>query len=411
MSVIYKALRSIESEDGVDNLGFDSGSVKSHGGDSRSISPVVLLVSIAVLAISGVAAGFAWQWSSYNNASVDVPKHSMEIGKKSLATEAAFASKIILANNTQRLDTVNLKSGFAQKDGVSIEPVSLQSSVTKIEKQISASSEQDVVENDSGGVKTELTFQPKQLSDDKNAVRSSVLLSKVLAEFEQPVEAKVSAVSAVATPSEFPSITPIRSQPIMTPETSGSIRVSINGQPAIGSLQDSNVGVIAVASNGTVNSLVEPGIIPVSRHKKDPIFYTAEIQMARQRPTVRTTGIQDTQRIRILRINLDRALQNRDQQEIRAVLMHLQSMVGIDSSYMLKIRAYVQVALGGDMEYAIDLLRQVLVRNPRDKDATMNMAVAESNLGRTDSARIRLGRLAAQYPDDEQLITLINSIP
>ena len=421
MSVIYKALRSIESDGGVDDSGFNSSSAEQQKGSNRSGSQVVfVLVSIGVLVISGVSAGFAWQWSTYNESNQPVASVAVITEKSSVERQDDFATKIISINEpVSSVDSVNLKSSFAQKDGVSavVDTASLNTleetkqpveDILKINKDIIASTQKQ------GGIKqSDLKFQPVSIDESNNALKSSALLSKVLAEFKQSVEPTVATVAIVKQAETQPTqqLTQNNQVTNVPPVSSEKIFISLAGQAVPESLPNMDVGVIKVASNGTVNSFVEQEIKPLTRNKKDPIFYSAEIQTARQRPVVRTTGTQDTNRIRILRINLDRALQNRDQQEIRAVLMHLQSMVGIDSSYMLKIRAYVQVALGGDMEYAIDLLRQVLVRNPRDKDASMNMAVAEISLGRNESARDRLNRLSAQYPDDAQIITLLNSIP
>lgn len=117
-----------------------------------------------------------------------------------------------------------------------------------------------------------------------------------------------------------------------------------------------------------------------------------------------------TRRVRMLNANLQRALKTRDPVEIDRILGELETLVGPDSSYMLKMRAFTQLTLGGDTEHAMNLLREVLVRDPGDEDAVLNMAVAEIGIGEVAEARARLEALAVAHPGDERIDKLLRSV-
>lgn len=117
-----------------------------------------------------------------------------------------------------------------------------------------------------------------------------------------------------------------------------------------------------------------------------------------------------TRRVRMLNANLQRALKTRDSVEIDRILGEMESLVGPDSSYMLKMRAFTQLTLGGDTEHAMNLLREVLVRDPGDEDAVLNMAVAEIGIGEVAEARARLQALAVAHPGDKRIDKLLRSI-
>ncbi|MGA8259835.1 MAG: tetratricopeptide repeat protein [Arenicellales bacterium] len=118
----------------------------------------------------------------------------------------------------------------------------------------------------------------------------------------------------------------------------------------------------------------------------------------------------NTQRIRLLNSDLSQAIERHDKDAVSRILSQMQELVGKDSTYMLKVRAFTQLSLGGNSEQAMGLLRQVLARNPDDRDAAFNMAIAEINLGRVAAARDRLEVLAASHPGDRQVGELLRSI-
>jgi hypothetical protein len=117
-----------------------------------------------------------------------------------------------------------------------------------------------------------------------------------------------------------------------------------------------------------------------------------------------------TQRIRLLNSELSQAIDGHDKGRVEDILQQLERLVGGDSTYMLKVRAFTQLALGGDSEHAMNLLREVLARDPDDRDASFNMAIAEINLGKVDQARDRLETLAASHPGDTQVGQLLRSV-
>lgn len=121
-------------------------------------------------------------------------------------------------------------------------------------------------------------------------------------------------------------------------------------------------------------------------------------------------NVDHTRRVRMLNATLQRALKSRDPDEVARILRELEMLVGPDSSYMLKMRAFTQLTLGGDTEHAMNLLREVLVRDPGDEDAVLNMAVAEIGIGEVAEARARLEALAIARPGDDRIDKLLRSI-
>ena len=87
----------------------------------------------------------------------------------------------------------------------------------------------------------------------------------------------------------------------------------------------------------------------------------------------------------------------------------LEAKAGANSSYVLNMRAYVELVRG---EYAAveTLLGVVLARDEADVHAGLNMAVAESRTGRLQQARERLARLALEHPDDDRVGALLQSL-
>lgn len=117
-----------------------------------------------------------------------------------------------------------------------------------------------------------------------------------------------------------------------------------------------------------------------------------------------------TRRVRLLNANLSRAIKQHELDEVGRIVDEMESILGADSVYMMKIRAFTQLSTGGDSEHAMRILREVLVREPGDKEAALNMAVAEINLGETSEARQRLELLAAAHPDEPAIRTLLRSL-
>jgi hypothetical protein len=78
---------------------------------------------------------------------------------------------------------------------------------------------------------------------------------------------------------------------------------------------------------------------------------------------------------------------------------------GKEHPYLLKLRAY-RCLQAGDFTAAERLLGQVLVLDPSDRDANVNMVVVEAHTGRIDAARRRVARLTELYPEDETLAAM-----
>jgi len=131
-----------------------------------------------------------------------------------------------------------------------------------------------------------------------------------------------------------------------------------------------------------------------------------------QRPYSEVAVVDDarTSQVHALNAELNRAIRKRDLDRIDQTLNNLAILVGHGSAYMLKLRAFTELAIGGDNEYAMELLQKVLASDPNDHEAGINLAVAEINLGEMSSARQRLESLAAANPTDVRIDKLLRSI-
>ena len=81
------------------------------------------------------------------------------------------------------------------------------------------------------------------------------------------------------------------------------------------------------------------------------------------------------------------------------LLSQLVAIKGPDHLFVLKLNAYWCVQQGR-MQKARELLTQVLVRRPDDREAGLNMAVVDIQDGRQAAARRRLEHLHELYPED-----------
>jgi len=141
-----------------------------------------------------------------------------------------------------------------------------------------------------------------------------------------------------------------------------------------------------------------------------PAADRAPVIATRRAPSAGAVLPDHTRRVRRLNAELGRAIQRRDRDEVARILAALQRLLDADSVYMLKVRAFTQLAIGEDIDTAMRLLREVLLREPGDRDAAVNMAVAEINLGETGAARRRLAGLAAAHPGDADIRRLLRSL-
>jgi len=89
----------------------------------------------------------------------------------------------------------------------------------------------------------------------------------------------------------------------------------------------------------------------------------------------------------------------------------LSNMAGADSAIVLKTRAYRHlVEDDGQDRVAMQLLDEVLIRDPSDLDASLNLALLEIRSGLAGDARRRLDELARAHPDDPRVLSMLASI-
>ena len=77
----------------------------------------------------------------------------------------------------------------------------------------------------------------------------------------------------------------------------------------------------------------------------------------------------------------------------------LEALATPDSLTLLRARAYWALTQR-HMTQAMELYRSVLVRVPDDRDAMLNLAVAEWQVGQKSDALVRIETLAKRFPDD-----------
>ena len=85
--------------------------------------------------------------------------------------------------------------------------------------------------------------------------------------------------------------------------------------------------------------------------------------------------------------------------EAKQKLEALEALATPDSLTLLRARAYWALTQG-HMTQAMELYRSVLVRVPDDRDAMLNLAVAEWQVGQKSDALVRIETLAKRFPDD-----------
>jgi Flp pilus assembly protein TadD len=102
---------------------------------------------------------------------------------------------------------------------------------------------------------------------------------------------------------------------------------------------------------------------------------------------------------------LQTAVVRGDAQTADRLLDEFATVKGQGHPYLAKIKAY-RLLLAGEYGAAEPLLMQVLAQDEMDRDAQMNMAVVEANTGRQDSARRRVARLVARFPEDETIAAM-----
>jgi hypothetical protein len=127
------------------------------------------------------------------------------------------------------------------------------------------------------------------------------------------------------------------------------------------------------------------------------------------RQRAQTESRERRRRIERLASDLTRAAHAGDESESERLLRAMEGIAGGNSSYVLNMRAYVEL-LRGEYTAVETLLAVVLARDETDVDAGLNMAIAESRTGRLSQARERLARLVLEHPEDDRVDTLLRSL-
>lgn len=114
-----------------------------------------------------------------------------------------------------------------------------------------------------------------------------------------------------------------------------------------------------------------------------------------------------TQPLRIERLTsrLRGAVGRGDAAEAERTLAEVERLKGKNHPFALNLRAYWLMSRE-EFAAAEPLLQEILRRRPDDRDAAINLVVAELRTGRRDAARARFSTLASLYPDDPRLAAL-----
>lgn len=215
----------------------------------------------------------------------------------------------------------------------------------------------------------------------------------------QPTAPATSASDASSGSTEIP-------ETISTYQTAAIQQVESDGEPALGSQQPA----------GTGSSTESLGDTPATREAlaagEEGVAGTRESATTRVAASINAvTAIAGRmQRMQLLKSELRLAVSERDKKGVAAIIRKMQELLGSDSLYLLKARASAELSLGGDSGQVKSLLQAVLARDPGDKEARVNMAKVEINLGEIAAATGRLEALADEYPEDRRINELLDSI-
>jgi hypothetical protein len=91
------------------------------------------------------------------------------------------------------------------------------------------------------------------------------------------------------------------------------------------------------------------------------------------------------------------------------MLQQLESIKGKENPYVLKLRAFWCLEKG-DYDRALPLLEMVTGKNAKDLEAGLNLAVLEIQTNRLQAARNRLLRLSQIYPENNQVVDLLEQV-
>lgn len=435
MSVVFKALRAIESRDGRGRR--DTPEVRvAEGASTTGAVPLLLGIATLALLVAAVILGF--------NGIEEQPRARpiVEAKPDSARTNPGYDS-VIVANSTTAGGRGELDDSRSREAGVSHNGTG-----RRTDSSGNAITETGVLALEEPAATTRMVFQPaadKGPATTLAATGSWQDLRRVSASIAGPAQSDAAATAAPKQrlggeprPSVTQAWTETEAMAVRDPEPlagpgreeTSVVVPDIAAKPSMsvdavgGPLEDEEtvatdeLSLAAVATPelqpAPTAEPTRPGPIESPRVDTPPRPDTgngdAGFYQEERIGQVSVTRVGDAERMRLLNQRLAAAITHRNEQQINSILVAMVHVVGIDSVFMLKTRAFTQLALDGDAGLAMNLLQQVLARDPTDVDAAINMAVAEIKLGYREQARRRLHNLASAAPHDVRVEGLLRSI-
>ena len=103
------------------------------------------------------------------------------------------------------------------------------------------------------------------------------------------------------------------------------------------------------------------------------------------------------------------AIAQNNVQEVKTGFHRLESVMGSDSLFLVKMRGYWSLKRG-KLEEAGRYFNKVLSLKPQDMDAQLNMVIVEMRSNYQEAAKERLEKLVKRYPMDDRVLALIQKL-
>ncbi len=107
--------------------------------------------------------------------------------------------------------------------------------------------------------------------------------------------------------------------------------------------------------------------------------------------------------------NIRTSMEQGDSEKTEKLLNRLSALKGKDDIFVLKLKAFWNMR-NGDDDTASLLLKKVLIKNEKDIEAGLNMAVLDIKADRMEQAHKRLAALREIYPDNTQIPEIMRKI-
>ncbi len=403
MSLIFKALRTLGSEN--ENASNPASTIQPQGEiEQRATrSLVVWWIFAGLLGLGTLGLGFHYdipskgmsalaniQWLEGQGSSKNQQVNEPQVNEQPANETVSLASNDGITTSTQD----NTPADVPQQSDLVVDTPAQ-------EEQIEAGPEVDVV--------SEVKIASiESINEEVEAPADDALINQILTASDDSVENLGDDVSAeIAIEADAIEEKILENEPQVKvdqpieqagEQTEDFVKAQAESPEASEIVEDMTEVQIVQPSNNRVTA--------ETKYETEPLTAEKLEYKQNQQTKAREKGIQ----ISLLTAELIRAVQNNDQTAVSEVIQNMENELGVDSSHVLNMRAYVALA-NGKFDEVESLLQRVLARDENDVNAGLNMAVAESSTGRVDQARRRLENLVIAHPEDERVVALLQSLP